>query len=132
MQPADINTLLFNLCKSQPFSLSVSFCLNVLKINMHQHWIHIHNKGRPWLWKWRRPKKSQRTNKNLERLSNHYLLKYTWRKMTNWYFNKKWNKAISMMRRKSPSSDVEMSKNWISWRPSWVFGGHLGLNLRNL
>ena len=23
-----------------------------------------------------------------------------------------------------------MSKNWISWRPSWIIGGHIGLTLR--
>ena len=35
------------------------------------------------------------------------------------------NKAISMMRRKSPPSDVEMSKKLISWRPSWIDNGYL-------
>ena len=39
------------------------------------------------------------------------------------------NKAISMMRGKSPPSDVEMSKNLILaaildfWRPSWINNG---------
>ena len=40
------------------------------------------------------------------------------------------NKAISMMRGKSPQSDVEiLKKKEISWQPSWIFGGHLGLTM---
>ena len=41
------------------------------------------------------------------------------------------NKAILMMRGKSPRSDVEMTKKLILWRPSWIFGGHFGLTLGN-
>ena len=38
-------------------------------------------------------------------------------------------KAITIMRGKSPPSDMETSKNWISWGLSWTFGGHLNLGL---
>ena len=27
--------------------------------------------------------------------------------------------------------EAKMSKNWVSWRPSWIFGGHLGLTMGN-
>ena len=33
-----------------------------------------------------------------------------------------------MMRAKSPRSDVEMTKKKLSWRPSWIFGGHFSIN----
>ena len=31
----------------------------------------------------------------------------------------------------SKNHEAKMSKNWISWRPSWIFGGHLGLTMEN-
>ena len=31
----------------------------------------------------------------------------------------------------SKNHEAKMSKNWISWRPSWIFGGHLGLTMGN-
>ena len=39
------------------------------------------------------------------------------------------NKAISMMRGKSPPSYVENKNTKFSWRPSWIFGGHLRLTM---
>ena len=31
----------------------------------------------------------------------------------------------------SKNHEAKMSKNLISWRPSWIFGGHLGLTMGN-
>ena len=42
--------------------------------------------------------------------------------------NLKRNKAISMMRGKSQRSDDKMSKNSITWQPSWIFGVHFSIH----
>ena len=47
----------------------------------------------------------------------------------NQYKKQNKNKAISMMRGKSPRSDSEMSTKKCLWRPSRIFGGHLRLTI---
>ena len=31
----------------------------------------------------------------------------------------------------SKNHEAKISKNWISWQPFWIFGGHLGLTMGN-
>ena len=115
-------------------TVSVNNCLHVRSLHWHESlnitW-HSDNITLAIIWKeclfthfWPFIYIFQRavTQSKIVRLTRFFLYRF---RISQWSFS-----VLSVLSL-SKNHEAKMSKNWISWRPSWIFGGHLGLTMGN-